>query len=118
MSDIKKMTSPWPEIIIKMSSLLNVSNASSKSEDDINVLCFIKKNNKEGHPYYVIQCQYRQPEEHKQWLKLRYPRMVVVDECDDPNAIHRWNRNKREVIKKPNYYKKPFQPDQREARTS
>ena len=23
-----------------------------------NVLCFIKKNNKEGHPYYVIRCQY------------------------------------------------------------
>ena len=24
-----------------------------------NVLCFIRKNSKETHPYYVIQCQYR-----------------------------------------------------------
>ena len=24
------------------------------------VLCFIKKNSKEAHPYYVIRCQYRQ----------------------------------------------------------
>ena len=42
-----------------------------------NVLCFI-----------IIQCQYRQLEKHKRWLKLRYPSMVVADECDDPNAIH------------------------------
>ena len=34
--------------------------------------------------------------------------MLVADECDDPNAIHRWNRFKREVIKKPNYYKNHF----------
>ena len=64
-----------------------------------NVLCFIKKNSKEGHPYYVTRCQYRQLEKHKRWLKLRYPNMEVADECDDPNAIHRWNRFKREVIK-------------------
>ena len=29
-----------------------------------NVLCFIKKNSKEVHPYYVIRCQYRQLEKH------------------------------------------------------
>ena len=34
--------------------------------------------------------------------------MEVADECDDPNAIHRWNRFKREVMKKPNYYKNHF----------
>ena len=34
--------------------------------------------------------------------------MEVVDKCDDPNAIHRWNSFKREVIKKPNYYKNDF----------
>ena len=71
-------------------------------------LCFIKKNSGEVHPYYVIRCQYRQLEKHKRWLKLRYPNMEVADECDDPNAIHRWNRFKREVIKKPNYYKNHF----------
>ena len=34
--------------------------------------------------------------------------MEVVDKCDDQNAIHRWNRFKREVIKKPSYYKNHF----------
>ena len=34
--------------------------------------------------------------------------MEVIDKCDDRNAIHRWNRFKREVIKKPNYYKNHF----------
>ena len=34
--------------------------------------------------------------------------MMVVDECNDPNAICLWNRFKREVIKKPNYYKNHF----------
>ena len=30
-----------------------------------NVLCFIKKNSGEGHPYYIIRCQYKQLEKHK-----------------------------------------------------
>ena len=34
--------------------------------------------------------------------------MRVVDECNDPSAIHQWNRFKREVIKKLNYYKNHF----------
>ena len=34
--------------------------------------------------------------------------MEVADKSDDPNAIHRWSRFKREVIKKPNYYKNHF----------
>ena len=53
-----------------------------------NVLCFIKKNSGEVHPYYVIWYQYRQLEKNKRWLKFRYPNMEVADECDDPNAIH------------------------------
>ena len=69
-----------------------------------NVLCFIKKNSGEVHPYYVIRCHYRQLEKHKQWLKFRYPNMEVADKCDDSNAIHRRNRFKSEVIKNPNYY--------------
>ena len=72
------------------------------------MLCFIKKNSKEVHPYYVIRYQYRQLEKLKRWLKLRFPNMEVADKCDDPNAIHRWNRFKREVINKPNYYKNHF----------
>ena len=54
-----------------------------------NVLCFIKKNSREVHPYYVIRCQYKQLEVHKRWLKLRYPNMEVAGKCDDPNAIYR-----------------------------
>ena len=56
-----------------------------------NVLCFIKKNSEEVHPYYVIRCQYRQLEKYKKCLKLRYPDMEEAGRCDDPNAIHRWN---------------------------
>ena len=34
--------------------------------------------------------------------------MKAAGRCDDPNAIHRWNIYKSEVIKKPNYYKNHF----------
>ena len=73
-----------------------------------NVLCFIKKNSKEVHPYYVIRCQYRQLEKYKKSLKLRYPDMEEAGRCDDPSAIHQWNIFKSEVIKKLNYYKNHF----------
>ena len=75
-----------------------------------NVLCFIKKNSKEANPYYVIRCQYRQLffSNFSRCLKLRYPNMEETGRCDDPNAIHRWNIFKGEVIEKPNYYKNHF----------
>ena len=73
-----------------------------------NVLCFIKKNSKETHPYYVIRSQYRQLEKYKRCLKIRYANMEEAGRRDDPNAIHRWNIFKREVIEKPNYYKNHF----------
>ena len=34
--------------------------------------------------------------------------MEVVEECDDPDSIHRCNIFKQEVIEKPNYYKNLF----------
>ena len=34
--------------------------------------------------------------------------MEEAGTCEDPNAIHRWNILKREVIEKPNYYKNHF----------
>ena len=40
-----------------------------------NVPYFIKQNTGEVHPYYVIQCQYKQLEKHRRWLKFRYPNM-------------------------------------------
>ena len=63
-----------------------------------NALRFIKKNSKEADPYYVIRCQYRQLEKYKKSLKVRYPNMEETCRCDDPNAIHRWNIFKSEVI--------------------
>ena len=53
-----------------------------------NVLCFIKKNSNEVHPYYVTRCQYRQLEKYKRCLKFRYPNMEEAGRLDDPNAIH------------------------------
>ena len=34
--------------------------------------------------------------------------MEVADNCDDPNAINRWNRFKRDAIENQNYYKNYF----------
>ena len=73
-----------------------------------NALCFIKKNSKEVHPYYVIRCQYRQLEKYKRCLKLRYASMEEAERCGDPKTIHQWNIFKSEVIEKPNYYKNHF----------
>ena len=75
-----------------------------------NILCFIKKNSGEGHPYYVIRCQYRQLKNISNGLNLVTQTWEVTDKCDDPNAIHKWSDQevKREVIKKPNYYKNHF----------
>ena len=53
-----------------------------------NVLCFIKKNSKEVHPYYVIRCQYRQLEKYKKFFELCYLGMEEVGRCNDPNTIH------------------------------
>ena len=72
------------------------------------LLCFTKNNSREVHPYYVIRCQYRQLEKYKNGLKLRYPSMEEAGRCDVPNAIHRWNMFKSEVIEKTSYYKNDF----------
>ena len=69
-----------------------------------NVLCFIKKNSGEAHPFYIILCQYRQLDKRN----IPYPNMEVADEWDDQSTIHRWCRFKREVIKKRNYWKNHF----------
>ena len=73
-----------------------------------NVLCFIKKNSKETHPYYTIRYQYRQLEKYKKCLEIGYTSIKEAGRCDDPNAIHRWNIFKSEVTEKPNYYKNYF----------
>jgi len=82
-----------------------------------NMLCFIDKGaDEEEHRYYVIKCQQKSLEMNKWWLKKRYPDMAVLEECDDPNAMHRWCRFKVDVIKKPFYYKNHFSLDTLEKR--
>ena len=77
-----------------------------------NVLCFVdKRSETDNHPYYVIRCQYRSLENHKKWLRARYPNMQVIGECDDANAIHRWYRFKEDVIMRPNFYRNHFSLD-------
>ena len=66
-----------------------------------------QKESQRGPPILRL-CQYRQLEKYKRCLKLRYSNMKEADKCDDPNAIHRWNIFKNEVIEKPNYYKNHF----------
>ena len=65
-----------------------------------NVSCFIKKNSKETHPYYVIRCQYRQLEKYKKLLKLRYPDieetgrwMIQMLFIDGTYSRVKWSRN-------------------------
>ena len=80
-----------------------------------NVLCFIKRNGGDGHPYYVIRCQYRQLEKHKRWLKLRYPNMKVVENVviQTPSTSGIGSSEKLSRL-----LQKSFQPDQGKARTS
>ena len=63
-----------------------------------NVLCFVNKNSDERHQFYVIRCQRKSLETHKRCLRNRYPNMVVLGECEDANAVHRWCRFKKNVI--------------------
>ena len=62
---------------------------------DVLATFYVKKNSKEVHLYYVIRCQYRQLKKHKKWLRLLYPDMEVIDQCDDPIGIHQLKRFKR-----------------------
>lgn len=71
------------------------------------VLCFIDKGEPdEEHQYYVIRCQQRSLEKHKKMLKNRYPDMVVLDQCDDPNSVHSWCRFRKDIIE--DFYKNHF----------
>ncbi len=78
-----------------------------------NVLCFIAKKAGERHQFYVIRCQRKVLEKHKKCLRNRYPNMTVLDECNDPNAVHRWNRFKSESVH--DFYRNHFNLD-REGR--
>ena len=44
-------------------------------------------------------------------MRARYPNMEVIDERDDPNAVHRWCRFREDVIEKPNFYRNHFSLD-------
>ena len=73
------------------------------------VLSLIDKQCKnEPHKWYMIRCQYRALDNHKKWLRKRYPNMIEKGESDDPNAVHRWCSFKKDVLRKENYYKNHF----------
>ena len=55
-----------------------------------------------------LQTKYKKNINKPTKLKLRYPNMVEAGRCDDPNAIHRLDIFKSDVIEKPNYYKNHF----------
>ena len=63
-----------------------------------NILCFVDKKSNEKHQFYVIRCQRKAMEKHKRCLRNRYPDMVILGECDDGNAVHRWCRFKEDAI--------------------
>ena len=84
-----------------------------RREEIDNVLCFIDKNSDEQHQFYVIRCQKRALEKHRRCLRNRYPNMIILGECDDPNSIHRWNRFKSDSVY--DFYRNHFSLD-REAR--
>ena len=62
------------------------------------ILCFVDKKSSEKHQFYVIRCQQKTMEKHKRCLRNRYPDMVILGECDDGNAVHRWCRFKEDAI--------------------
>ena len=62
----------------------------------------------EPHKFYMIRCQYKNLNNHKKWLRKRYPNMIEKGESDDPNAVHRWCSFKKDFFSKENYYKNHF----------
>ena len=79
-----------------------------------NVLCFVDKKSDEKHQLYAIRCQRKALENHKRYLKKRYPEMEVLGECEDANAVHRWCRFKEEKIT--DFYRNHFNIDDDETR--
>ena len=75
-----------------------------------NVLCFIDKQSDEKHQFYIIRCQRRRLEHHKKCLRNRYPNMIILGECDDGNAVHRWCRFKEDCIH--DFYRNHFNLDE------
>ena len=75
-----------------------------------NVLCFIDKNSDEQHQFYIIRCQQRRLENYKKCLRNRYPNMIILGECDDANAVHRWCQFKEDAIQ--DFYRNHFNLDE------
>ena len=88
------------EIVRRQNELqdLIVNRHVPRKQEIDNVLCFVDKKSDDKHQFYVIRCQRKALETHKRCLRNRYPDMVILKECDDANAVHRWCRFKGEII--------------------
>ena len=73
-----------------------------------NVLCLIDKQcDNEPHKWYMILCQHRVLKSRLDLIRLRYPDMKIMDPvCSNANAIHTWNRFKKDILG--SYYKNHF----------
>ena len=77
------------------------------------VFVAVEKNEEHGkagrHPYYMVRCQNRALKCGLDLLLVKYPTIEVKEpKCEDANDIHCWNRFKRALLGKVNYYKKHF----------
>ena len=76
------------ELQIKMSSLLNVSNASNKSNEKYNGVSIIAKNNEEDEYPYISICGQHGYRRHKvRVLLTRNQGSTLFADGDTPNAI-------------------------------
>ena len=79
-----------------------------------NILIAIRKNptNKQDktdpHPYYVIRCQKKRQGKQISKLNVKYPDMVIIGSCEDPNAVHQWCWFKEDILDDNDYYRNHF----------
>lgn len=80
-----------------------------------NVQCAVDKNDPHEHGragrhnHFMIRCQRKRLIKRINFLKVRYPNMIVrKPECDDPNAVRAWCRFKEDALGKVNCFSQPL----------
>ena len=75
------------------------------------ILTVIEKNkpDEQDHQYYMIRCQKMQLPGRTNVLRVKYPHMTVKEpSCNDGNAVHGWNRFKKDILHRDDYYRNNF----------